>query len=546
MLRRVKTCGKLVVGFVFVSSLTALFVQRRAVDLSDRRLYEKVIKAPATSSKHSQSPTKADNIPSVDPETATLHLSRSSTSNISWKRVDGDGLRTSSWQQAELRPEGDIAGVLAKLDTCLSAANLTDYFLQNGLLSKARRNAEHFLTTLRQSIPSVFNSSYSSPCWENSLDMRLCTASSQPACSGSVISGSLGTVKYRKFTSVIEGSLSKALNSNYPNGVSSSVVCLPKVFLAGFPKCGSSYLYCLFEQLSSTHRIDSLVKEPHFWVPRGPFGQGSIHQFPHDRTEIVPYLLNFLPAVQSELDSGFSAPIDGSPNLLFQWRPYRRNEGIVNYCLTPAVLPQVLPDSKFIVVMRNPVDMLYSAYWFSCSDLNIELSRDQQKRMPDEFHKKVLIKIQIFESCLRSAPIDKCMMDVFKKLDDSFKYCGRIRMEIGFYYLYIRKWLAVISREQFMFLTTEELETERESVEERILDFVDGRRAGVGHRRTSDGVRFTRGSTFCDNIQTRYDYHHNPELRMKGDTRTILSAFYKPYNRKLATLLHDDKYLWDG
>ena len=551
-------------GLVLVSSLTALYIQRHSfqhvhsVDLSKSIISKEAVSssvtAPATSIKHdivrsfnlhgvaaagkSATRTTTVSTPSLDLETA--YLLPSSVS----KSVDGVELLTTSSRQQAVPVEKEVARVMVNLDKCLSAANLTDYFVEKGLLPKARRNAEHFLTTLRQSIPTVFNSSYSSPCWEINLEMKHCINSVLPTCQSDVITGSLGSLRYRKFKSNVDPALYAALTSTYPNGLSSSVVCLPKLFLAGFPKCGSSYLYCLLEQLYSTHQMHSLVKEPHFWVPRGPFGSEKFHQIPHDGTDLGLYLLNFQPAVQSELDSRFSFPIDGSPNLLFQWRLYGWSEGMENYCLAPAVLPQVLPDSKFIIIMRNPVDMLHSSFWYSCSDLNIELTQERQKKMPDEFHMKVLKKIHVFQDCLHSAPIDKCMMDVFKKLGNSYRYCGRIRLEIGFYYLYIRKWLAIIPREQFLFLATEDLTTGQEAVEKKIMDFLGSSRVGVPHHEPRDGVKSTRGSTFCNNIQTRYDYHHNPQLQMRDDTRQLLTAFYQSYNRELATLLHDDKYVY--
>jgi hypothetical protein len=33
--------------------------------------------------------------------------------------------------------------------------------------------------------------------------------------------------------------------------------------------------------------------------------------------------------------------------------------------------------------------------------------------------------------------------------------------------------------------------------------------------------------------------------KMLPETRALLRAFYDPYNRKLATLLQDERYLWN-
>ena len=428
----------------------------------------------------------------------------------------------------------EVTAVLHNLVRCLSAANLTSYFIQNDLLSRAKSNAQQFIASLRKSIPTEFTSTYSSPCWDIRLDMKTCGSENDLPCSFPWfgVEGHFGTQSYKLLLFSVDLHLFSALKNHYPVGFSSSLVCLPKVFLAGFPKCGSSYVYCLLQKLAG-HR-QSLIKEPHFWVPRGPF---ETHRFPHDDKDLTMYLVNFQPSVEVEKESSFSLPIDGSPNLLFQWPQYGLHEGIVNYCLVPAVLPQVLPESKFIVVMRNPVDMLYSAFWFSCSDRAVDLSRNDQLQMPHRFHKRALTKINMFKNCTHSAPVDKCMDNIFTKLNNSKKDCGRIRLEVGFYYLHIRKWLAVVPRKQFLFLTTEELKSPR-NVEMKIFDFLD-----VGlHLHPQQGN--AQDQNFCKNIQKTYDYHHDPELKMKDVTRKILTMFFKPYNRKLAALLHDDKYLW--
>ena len=428
----------------------------------------------------------------------------------------------------------EVTAVLHNLDRCLSAANLTSYFTQMDFLHTAKSNAHRFITSLRQSIPTEFTSTYSSPCWESRLDMKTCGSENDLPCSfpGFGVEGHFGTQSYKLLLFSIDRYLFSALKNRYPVGFSSSLVCLPKVFLAGFSKCGSSYVYCLLQKFAGYSQ--SLMKEPHFWVPRGPF---ETHRFPYDDKDLTMYLVNFQPSVEVEMEYSFSLPIDGSPNLLFQWPQYRSHGRIVNYCLIPAVLPQVLPGSKFIVVMRNPVDMLYSAFWFSCSDRALNLSRKDQLQMPHRFHKRALTKINLFKNCTYSAPVDKCMDDIFTKLNSSKKDCGRIRLEVGFYYLHIRKWLAVVPRKQFLFLTTEELKSPT-NVEMKIFDFLD-----VGlHLHPQQGN--AQDKNFCKNTQTIYDYHHDPELRMKDVTRKILTTFFKPYNRKLAALLHNDKYLW--
>ena len=531
---------RLLVSLLAVSALTTLLLQSRCGDLVNWRL----VRARENGAAETSTPpvTHRDLRHRNSPPVNEYDSPTASSTNYNPTRTTYSRKQSSvSMQKRILLVENDaVSRVMTNLDKCLSAANLTEYFIRKNFLFKARRNAEYFITTLREVVPSAFSSNYSSPCWKMNLTVSYCNSSSLPSCPLPAIKSNLGSHKYINLQYLLESDLTSALTTRYPQGVSYPLVCLPKVFLAGFPKCGSSYLFCMLEALLAGAG-GGIAKEPHFWVPRGPFELQ--HQSPHRLTSLVPYLLNFLPTIEAELNSEFSLPIDASPNLLFQWNLYRHGEGVVNYCLAPAVLPEILPHSKFIVVMRNPVDMLYSAFWYSCSDLNVNLREERKLRMPHEFHEKVQKKIQIFENCTQFAPVDKCMENVFRKLEESLDYCGRIRLEIGFYFLHIRKWLAVVPREQFLFLRTEDFDVGTTNITKRISNFL-GLSVETPGTKKYDFQRRNLEGDFCSNVQTRYDYHRDPRLKMRSDTRKILSDLYRPYNRALATLLNDSRYLW--
>ena len=532
MSRRLLTLLKLTVALILLAcSATVLHLQFRSSSLRQVKLVAET--KYATLGSHEE--TSAERRPIINshaPPSVRVPSSIPSSANLLSATTLDTALYTNSTTRDDKLPLGqEIQQVLHNLDVCLSTANLTHYFIQNKWLSAARSNAEQFITTLRRNIPVVFNSSYRSACWKVDFDMNHCN---RPACQMPATRGHLGSESYTVFNGVPGGVFSKVLTNMYPKGLTSTMVCMPKVFIAGFPKCGTTYLFCLIEGLYG-NREYSLVKEPYFWVPRASFHS---HQTPYEPSELIPYLLNFMPATESESRNRFSVAIDASPNLFFRWRQNSADGGLVNYCLAPAVLPQVLPDSKFIVILREPVDMLYSTFWFSCSDLGIKLTQQRMLGMPDEFHDKVLKKIKIFENCAKDSPVDKCTEDVSEKLYES---CGRVRLEKGFYHLHIRKWLALFPREQFLFIIAEDLKAEKEIVGERILEFLGPNLHSGATQRVA-----SRGSSFCGNVQKYYNYHSDPRLWMRNDTRQILTAFFKPYNRQLAILLQDNRFLWEG
>ena len=326
---------------------------------------------------------------------------------------------------------------------------------------------------------------------------------------------------------------------NYYKGrVFSSVLCMPSVFVAGFPKSGSSNVYCLVRGLGQVNwwlMLRQAEKEPHFWVPEGPHIK---HQSPPQYNDIASYFLTFSPR-----NTGTSLLVDASPNLLFQWPRYSPHETLENYCLVPAVLPVILPSSKYIVVLRDPVNLLYSAFWFSTSTHCPLLERSQQEMAPQDFHDKAVQKINIYNNCTLYKPVEACLEAIFTPINGTAitsKQCGRLRLEIGFYYYYIRRWLAVIPRERFLFITLDELQRNLSGVSQRIVDFL-----GLNTEVKTQGIWHTKQSKkFCSNVQSVYDYHHDPALQMRSETKQLLYTFFDPINQKLAELLHDGKYWW--
>ena len=447
----------------------------------------------------------------------------------------------------------EIVVATEKLEMCLSAAELTNYFIDHRIMSKAKRNVAILTNALRAVLPTV-STMHDNNCWNVGLNAKLCRSMTRGIC----VEGSLNGVPFFATVRYFRKSVIKTLRGNKDYN-HSTTVCLPKLFIAGFPKCGSSYLYCLITKLVSmsnqTYKAGEFEKEPHFWVSEGP---SVNHRFPQQSFDLAGYLLNFLPAVESKLNNRYSFPIDGSPNLMFQWPRFSNTEEIENYCLLPAVLPQILPHSKYIVIMRNPADMLYSAFWYSCSTFGIELSEKELAEAPLFFHNKVIKKIKIFEKCTRSYPVDKCMIDIYpiypglELMHTSLIYlCKRVRLEVGFYYLYVRRWLSVVPRKQFLFLTSEELKRDIKKVTHDISNFLHlGIEINEKNLKTLLDMKHGPSSNYahstsCNNVQSIYDYHHNTSLQMLNDTRKILNNFYHRFNRKLANLLGDDIFLFN-
>ena len=429
--------------------------------------------------------------------------------------------------------DNELDVVSSRLSACLDATNLTWHFKNEGYYDRAHADAERLFRNLRRAVPT-FSEPYTIPCWKTSF---YATWTSQQT---KIVTGNIGDVDFsytipRELVQFGHPRLLSSAASGKHTSLRQSVACLPKVFLLGYPKCGSTFLYCVLRRvLKVALGIEGLCeveKEPHWWIVQGALKR--LH--PKDVDYLSLYLINFHPGARYREKDMPAVTIDASPNLMFQWPRYYEEETMENYCLLPSLIPVILPDSKYFVVMRNPVTMLYSTFWFSCTMLDKKLG-EVKYHGPDIFHNRITNKIAIFNDCKRQGkPLDLCVDLVAPNMfTPELPVCGRARLEMGLYYFHARKWLSVVPRERMHFFTMEELATEdMQHTAKVILDFLELPAAKIG------------SSLNCnENTQYKIDYKHDSRLRMREDTKQILEEFFQPYNQMLADLLGDDKFLW--
>ena len=433
----------------------------------------------------------------------------------------------------------EIDAIFNRIDTCLISTNMSAHFKQAGYYDRARHNARVLWTALREVVPK-FSGSYQLPCWSTSFSVDRTWETRLGPRSNSIL-GHIG--EYEFYYNDHEYKHRLILDRvpwKYKKNFQASLVCFPKTFVLGYPKCGSTFLYCLLNKILqlSMHSFGSCqaYKEPHWWIVPGPRKKVMVPT----TDNIALYLLNFVKGANYVERSLPAMTIEASPNLMFQWPRYAEEETMQNYCLLPAVIPTLLPDSKYIVIMRNPISMLYSAFWFSCTSFGFTLGGVKHKG-PDIFHKRITEKIDKFNKCRQEVhPLDKCVDVVADNLyTPELPSCGRTRLEMGLYYVHTRKWLSIVPRERFLFLTLEELiKNDMKTTATTLLDFLE-----------LDSTVLNRHSTLdiecVENTQKTVDYKHDPKLMMREDTRQILVQFFRPYNQMLADLLGDDKFLWN-
>lgn len=469
-------------------------------------------------------------------------------------------------------PGAELSIAVEKLiEQCMAATHLTSVLDSESVIAQAKNNAIYFFEEFRKVIPQESLSEYKSHCWKTSYSMQWTHIHT------SHYNGIIGNITFSKHFDpkssrrLILPILDKIfLKKRYD----SDLVCLPTVFIAGFPKCGSSFLYSFTNKLVSRSLYNrteikmNAEKEPHFWVHANAVKVKSIPTV----DSIGGYLLNFLPGLRqiSEFRRSNGLLIDGTPNNIFNWPRFRETEhNLTNYCLIPAVLPVLLPSSKFIVIMRNPVEMLYSAFWFSCTTIGVKFTNNLLLKCPDLFHYRIMFKIKKFNNCMRDNSVssisyacelhsnqsynscirerlhllDKCTHEItFNLFTPELLSCGRSRIAMGLYFVHIRKWLSVVQRDRFLFLTLEEVMQDPSEVAHDMLKFL-----GLKTDVAADLNAVNRIVNSChENTQTTVNYKHDPRLLMRNDTELMLKRFFYPFNSLLAGLLNADKFLWGG
>lgn len=326
-------------------------------------------------------------------------------------------------------------------------------------------------------------------------------------------------------------------NSTWSSVANREFFCLPKVYLGGVPKCGTTTLYNLI--VSHPNIEQPFEKEGQFWrefvlAPNQTYRD----------LEVLLYLYHFRSAskrIKSDYYQHQKFTIDASASTVFasakKWVNVEKD-----MCMVPLILSQVLPDTKLIFILRNPTDRLWSDYWYFCSR-NQWVDKSGRVAVPDSvldksseiFHNLSISVMQEFLDCVRHGASEfECTVRAYSDAGE-IHACQKVRLGISLYYFHVVKWLSVFKREQVMIVRMEDLVKDPYSVVSAVWRFMDLNPVSKNHFKTNvkSNVNAWIGSE---------KYKEN--FKMWTVTRNLLNAFFAPYNKRLAVLLNDDRYLW--
>ena len=460
---------------------------------------------------------------------------------------------TSGRENSTLHPLGEKTALELEdlVEECLRAANLNSIAGSPSRLERAKRNARYLYDEYRKVIPEHSLDGYGSHCWNETFSVHWDHAK---------YSGHLGNMTFSRIYGdrrMHQVHTPGAPGSFFPNtSFNSSIVCLPKVFLAGYYKCGTSFTHCLMEKLTFLAlqlqpSETTFEKEPRIWAR-------ELYELPN-KERIAKYLFYYLPAlrkISEHEDHQKLVLVDATPNKIYRWPVFKGEHNLTNYCLLPSVIPKLLPGSKFIIQLREPVSMIYSYFWEICEG-------HPPPKASDIFHKNSMIKVNQFNNCMRDRSIpsishackldtnystcivqrihlvEKCMeeIDYLDTLTVKSKFdCGNSPVAVGIYFVHVQQWLRMLPRDQFLFLTLEDTLQNTTSSVHRILQFLNLRTdidADESLIRSCSRKKYERPHT-----------RNDPTYKMRKDTKALLEIFFQPFNKLLFALL-GKKLPWD-
>ena len=415
------------------------------------------------------------------------------------------------------------AGLKEDMKNCSLTVGMTVQELSE--LQPVVMKTRAFLDALEMIFPINYSNRLKNPCWYSNLKL-------EKTVEGTL---SFNLRKYRNTLRKVEVTDISAGLKKDPSG-KTRLLCLPYFFLAGFPKSGTTSLHSTLQQHPQI--IPPTEKEPHWWT-RIPLEDMSKDYL---KLVAIRYPLYFT-SIAEELathQSNREIAYDATQSTLWDSN-FLSESGRVEYCATPAVVSRTLPDAKFIVIMRNPVERAYSHYYDMCNgalhnDVG-EMPTAMQEDPSRHFHVTVQKVIDIINDCMKSD--NHSLLWCLGKLWSLPKGCGYIseHFAAGFYYIHLQKWMQFYPRENFLFLRTEDIYQESHRMMTQITEFL-----GV------DPVSEDQAKDWLSQVQNvRPQFQtlsDSAKLDMRPETKELLEDFFEPHNIMLAELTGDKRFLW--
>ena len=241
-------------------------------------------------------------------------------------------------------------------------------------------------------------------------------------------------------------------------------------------------------------------------------GTSSLYDYivQHPEIDILPNYKRRLPK-EKEIyffDENFSlGKFWYKSNFSFAYSKKQMGEANPNYIYHPLVpnrIQKTIPNCKFIVILRNPVDRAYSDYQMKVKNKLEKLTFEEAIKNEDKRIKGEVKRI-------------------IEKQEFSFNFTAYSYLNRGKYAEQLERWFKKFPRKQFYILSTDDLKKNSDQILNEIFKFLDldGQKIDILTKKNTGSYK-----------------------SMNVETRTELVEYFKPHNEKLYKLLGRD-FEWD-
>lgn len=361
------------------------------------------------------------------------------------------------------------------------------------------------LSAMRVMIPRTFDSKFKNPCWYSNFR--------------------ISRVKEKVQDKFYDESISLNSLLQFKKQNESKILhCLPYFFIAGFPRSGTTALYNLISH--HPQFAEPLHKEVH-WFTHTQFDP----TFPNNLKSVLKYINHFNRVAEKIKQNPNFVTCDASASTLWNGFFHLPQQMLPFECEVPLLLSNILPNAKYVVMLRNPLERLYSDFWYR--------SRYQKNKSnaPQIFHHSIEKVLNLFITCQsRHSPLQCLYLSAVQEKKEKVKY---IKLQASLYYLHMLKWFSVIPRQQFFFIKSEELLYNYHEILKDLFEFLN--LPPIADKTVLDNVLKSN----VNSNEKNHEEYHDKDMRMLNETKLLLRNFFRPFNRKLANLLNDKRFLWD-
>lgn len=266
-------------------------------------------------------------------------------------------------------------------------------------------------------------------------------------------------------------------------GCSGFLHTTPDFYIIGAAKCGTTALYDYLIQHPSIH--SAVTKEPRYFDKY------------YDRG------INWYKVLFPSKFSKFF-----SKNILK--KEFVTGEATPRYLDHPHVpkrIKKITPNAKFIVLLRNPVNRIYSHYNMRINSGKETLSLQEAIKMENKRTEGEYKRMQEDENYY------------------SFDYYHHSYMDLSMYAKKLKHWMKVFPKEQFLIIPSERFFSNPDQVFQEVLQFLNV-------------------PNFHLEEYSKVDAGKYKKTQMDSSVRKQLAEYFKPHNEELYKFL-DINYGWD-